>query len=307
MFKKLRSRLYLKYLAIKRKPLLYLRHALFILLFKFLSLFICIFFTIIPLPISNYLQHLMNLNLSFNSFKDISNSIGKLAYSINNLLPTTNDILRISKMILSNLSLNNILNIIRNLPSDLHQFFIKLFEFLLKVFREIRLFIHCLWPINNLLTKIKIFIFTHTKLVKRIIKNLLIMLFNLLFIKILFLMIIPFLGLTAIYFIGVNISFILVAILSLLTSQLGNLIGNAVHNKLLQLYVFIQKNNTHGRFRLSIIISIVIYEKTVYILLKIRRILLWQLYKLMQISIIAILSLYIYLKIKTSNIHIKKD
>lgn len=305
MLKKLRTRLYLKYLAFKRKPLLFLRHLLFIIFFKFLSLFICLFFTIIPLPLSNYLQHLMNLNLSFNSFKDIGVSIGKLAHNLNNLLPTSNEIIRSIKIFFTGFSLNTFFTLIRNLPSDLHQFFLKFFDFVRKVLSEIRLFLRSLWPLKNLLFNIRLFIFTHTQLMKRIIRNLLIMLFNLLFVKILFLLIIPFLGLSAIYFIGVNISFVLIAILSLLTSQLGNLIGCFVHRKLLQAYAYIQKNNQETKSRLFIVFLLFLYSKMVNHLLFIRRVLLWQQYKLLSKSIIWVLSIYIYLKLHLSKL--KKD
>ena len=83
--------------------------------------------------------------------------------------------------------------------------------------------------------------------------------FNVLLIKILFLIIIPLLGISTIYFIGIDISLIIIATLSLLTSQLGALIGKSVTNILIRLYDIIQQRTT--KMNIFLFLIALLYNK----------------------------------------------
>lgn len=78
-------------------------------------------------------------------------------------------------------------------------------------------------------------------------------------IKILFLIIIPLLGISTIYFIGIDISLIIIATLSLLTSQLGTLIGKSVTNILIRLYDIIQQRTT--KMNIFLFLIALLYNK----------------------------------------------
>ena len=81
ILRKQQKKFKLRFRAFKRKPFLFLRHFLLIIIFRFFGVIICLFFTVLPLPLSNFIQHLMNLNLSLNSLKDILSSVKQLSRS----------------------------------------------------------------------------------------------------------------------------------------------------------------------------------------------------------------------------------
>ena len=244
ILRKQQKKFKLRFRAFKRKPFLFLRHFLLIIIFRFFGVIICLFFTVLPLPLSNFIQHLMNLNLSLNSLKDILSSVKQLATNFYTIIPSTNDIMRFIKSFLLNFSPSNFYNILRSLPHDLRQLFLQIFDYLRQRLKDIRLFIRSLFPLRQAFSRFHKFIITHARLTRRLFRNLLMIFFNVLLIKILFLIIIPLLGISTIYFIGVDISLIIIATLSLLTSQLGTLIGKSVTNILIRLYDIIQQRTT---------------------------------------------------------------
>ena len=78
ILRKQQKKFKLRFRAFKRKPFLFLRHFYSSLFFVFRCHYLFVF-TVLPLPLSNFIQHLMNLNLSLNSLKDILSSVKQLA------------------------------------------------------------------------------------------------------------------------------------------------------------------------------------------------------------------------------------
>ncbi|WP_282927602.1 hypothetical protein [Megamonas funiformis] len=258
----------LRFHAFKRKPFLFLRHFLLIIIFRFFGVIICLFFTVLPLPLSNFIQHLMNLNLSLNSLKDILSSVKQLATNFYTIIPSTNDIMRFIKSFLLNFSPSNFYNILRSLPHDLRQLFLQIFDYLRQRLKDIRLFIRSLFPLRQAFSRFHKFIITHARLARRLLRNLLMMFFNVLLIKLLFWIIIPLLGISTIYFIGVDITLIIIATLSLLTSQLGTLIGKLITNTLIHLYDLIQRRTS--KINIFLFLMALIYHKISLLIKKIR-------------------------------------
>lgn len=296
ILRKQQKKFKLRFRAFKRKPFLFLRHFLLIIIFRFFGVIICLFFTVLPLPLSNFIQHLMNLNLSLNSLKDILSSVKQLATNFYTIIPSTNDIMRFIKSFLLNFSPSNFYNILRSLPHDLRQFFLQAFDYLRQRLKDIRLFIKSLFPLRQALSRLRIFIITHANLVKRLFRNLLMVFFNVLLIKILFLIIIPLLGISTIYFIGVDISLIIIATLSLLTSQLGTLIGKSVTNILIRLYDIIQQRTT--KMNIFLFLIALLYNKISLFIKNIRLRLIFLFSCLLQKICLYFIALYLYYKIQ---------
>lgn len=296
ILRKQQKKFKLRFRAFKRKPFLFLRHFLLIIIFRFFGVIICLFFTVLPLPLSNFIQHLMNLNLSLNSLKDILSSVKQLATNFYTIIPSTNDIMRFIKSFLLNFSPSNFYNILRSLPHDLRQLFLQIFDYLRQRLKDIRLFIKSLFPLRQALSRLRIFIITHANLVKRLFRNLLMVFFNVLLIKILFLIIIPLLGISTIYFIGVDISLIIIATLSLLTSQLGTLIGKSVTNILIRLYDIIQQRTT--KMNIFLFLIALLYNKISLFIKKIRLRLIFLFSCLLQKICLYFIALYLYYKIQ---------
>lgn len=296
ILRKQQKKFKLRFRAFKRKPFLFLRHFLLIIIFRFFGVIICLFFTVLPLPLSNFIQHLMNLNLSLNSLKDILSSVKQLATNFYTIIPSTNDIMRFIKSFLLNFSPSNFYNILRSLPHDLRQFFLQAFDYLRQRLKDIRLFIKSLFPLRQALSRLRIFIITHANLVKRLFRNLLMVFFNVLLIKILFLIIIPLLGISTIYFIGIDISLIIIATLSLLTSQLGTLIGKSVTNILIRLYDIIQQRTT--KMNIFLFLIALLYNKISLFIKKIRLRLIFLFSCLLQKICLYFIALYLYYKIQ---------
>lgn len=268
ILRKQQKKFKLRFHAFKRKPFLFLRHFLLIIIFRFFGVIICLFFTVLPLPLSNFIQHLMNLNLSLNSLKDILSSVKQLATNFYTIIPSTNDIMRFIKSFLLNFSPSNFYNILRSLPHDLRQLFLQIFDYLRQRLKDIRLFIRSLLPLRQAFSRFHKFIITHARLARRLLRNLLMMFFNVLLIKLLFWIIIPLLGISTIYFIGVDITLIIIATLSLLTSQLGTLIGKSVTNILIRLYDLIQRRTS--KINIFLFLMALIYHKISLLIKKIR-------------------------------------
>lgn len=296
ILRKQQKKFKLRFRAFKRKPFLFLRHFLLIIIFRFFGVIICLFFTVLPLPLSNFIQHLMNLNLSLNSLKDILSSVKQLATNFYTIIPSTNDIIRFIKSFLLNFSPTNLYNILRSLPHDLRQFFLQAFDYLRQRLKDIRLFIKSLFPLRQALSRLRIFIITHANLVKRLFRNLLMVFFNVLLIKILFLIIIPLLGISTIYFIGVDISLIIIATLSLLTSQLGSLIGRLVTNTLIHLYDIIQRRTS--KMNIFLFLIALLYNRIYLFIKKIRLRLIFLFSCLLQKICLYFIALYLYYKIQ---------
>ena len=163
---------------------------------------------------------------------------------------------------------SNFYNILRSLPHDLRQLFLQIFDYLRQRLKDIRLFIRSLFPLRQAFSRFQKFIITHARLAKRLFRNLLMVFFNVLLIKILFLIIIPLLGISTIYFIGIDISLIIIATLSLLTSQLGTLIGKSVTNILIRLYDIIQQRTT--KMNIFLFLIALLYNKISLFIKKIR-------------------------------------
>lgn len=282
--------------AFKRKPFLFLRHFLLIIIFRFFGVIICLFFTILPLPLSNFIQHLMNLNLSLNSLKDILSSVKQLATNFYTIIPSTNDIMRFIKSFLLNFSPSNFYNILRSLPHDLRQLFLQIFDYLRQRLKDIRLFIRSLFPLRQAFSRFHKFIITHARLARRLLRNLLMMFFNVLLIKLLFWIIIPLLGISTIYFIGVDITLIIIATLSLLTSQLGTLIGKSVTNILIRLYDIIQQRTT--KMNIFLFLIALLYNTISLFIKKIRLRLIFLFSCLLQKICLYFIALYLYYKIQ---------
>lgn len=296
ILRKQQKKFKLRFRAFKRKPFLFLRHFLLIIIFRFFGVIICLFFTVLPLPLSNFIQHLMNLNLSLNSLKDILSSVKQLATNFYTIIPSTNDIMRFIKSFLLNFSPSNFYNILRSLPHDLRQLFLQIFDYLRQRLKDIRLFIRSLFPLRQALSRLRIFIITHANLVKRLFRNLLMVFFNVLLIKILFLIIIPLLGISTIYFIGVDISLIIIATLSLLTSQLGSLIGRLVTNTLIHLYDIIQRRTS--KMNIFLFLIALLYNRIYLFIKKIRLRLIFLFSCLLQKICLYFIALYLYYKIQ---------
>lgn len=296
ILRKQQKKFKLRFRAFKRKPFLFLRHFLLIIIFRFFGVIICLFFTVLPLPLSNFIQHLMNLNLSLNSLKDILSSVKQLATNFYTIIPSTNDIMRFIKSFLLNFSPSNFYNILRSLPHDLRQLFLQIFDYLRQRLKDIRLFIRSLFPLRQAFSRFQKFIITHARLAKRLFCNLLMVFFNVLLIKILFLIIIPLLGISTIYFIGIDISLIIIATLSLLTSQLGTLIGKSVTNILIRLYDIIQQRTT--KMNIFLFLIALLYNKISLFIKKIRLRLIFLFSCLLQKICLYFIALYLYYKIQ---------
>ena len=286
ILRKQQKKFKLRFRAFKRKPFLFLRHFLLIIIFRFFGVIICLFFTVLPLPLSNFIQHLMNLNLSLNSLKDILSSVKQLATNFYTIIPSTNDIMRFIKSFLLNFSPSNFYNILRSLPHDLRQLFLQIFDYLRQRLKDIRLFIRSLFPLRQ----------AFSRLARRLFRNLLMVFFNVLLIKILFLIIIPLLGISTIYFIGIDISLIIIATLSLLTSQLGTLIGKSVTNILIRLYDIIQQRTT--KMNIFLFLIALLYNKISLFIKKIRLRLIFLFSCLLQKICLYFIALYLYYKIQ---------
>lgn len=296
ILRKQQKKFKLRFRAFKRKPFLFLRHFLLIIIFRFFGVIICLFFTVLPLPLSNFIQHLMNLNLSLNSLKDILSSVKQLATNFYTIIPSTNDIMRFIKSFLLNFSPSNFYNILRSLPHDLRQLFLQIFDYLRQRLKDIRLFIRSLFPLRQAFSRFQKFIIIHARLAKRLFRNLLMVFFNVLLIKILFLIIIPLLGISTIYFIGIDISLIIIATLSLLTSQLGTLIGKSVTNILIRLYDIIQQRTT--KMNIFLFLIALLYNKISLFIKKIRLRLIFLFSCLLQKICLYFIALYLYYKIQ---------
>lgn len=296
ILRKQQKKFKLRFRAFKRKPFLFLRHFLLIIIFRFFGVIICLFFTVLPLPLSNFIQHLMNLNLSLNSLKDILSSVKQLATNFYTIIPSTNDIMRFIKSFLLNFSPSNFYNILRSLPHDLRQLFLQIFDYLRQRLKDIRLFIKSLFPLRQAFSRFHKFIITHARLVRRLFRNLLMVFFNVLLIKILFLIIIPLLGISTIYFIGIDISLIIIATLSLFTSQLGTLIGKSVTNILIRLYDIIQQRTT--KMNIFLFLIALLYNKISLFIKKIRLRLIFLFSCLLQKICLYFIALYLYYKIQ---------
>lgn len=296
ILRKQQKKFKLRFRAFKRKPFLFLRHFLLIIIFRFFGVIICLFFTVLPLPLSNFIQHLMNLNLSLNSLKDILSSVKQLATNFYTIIPSTNDIMRFIKSFLLNFSPSNFYNILRSLPHDLRQLFLQIFDYLRQRLKDIRLFIRSLFPLRQAFSRFHKFIITHARLARRLFCNLLMVFFNVLLIKILFLIIIPLLGISTIYFIGIDISLIIIATLSLLTSQLGTLIGKSVTNILIRLYDIIQQRTT--KMNIFLFLIALLYNKISLFIKKIRLRLIFLFSCLLQKICLYFIALYLYYEIQ---------
>ena len=296
ILRKQQKKFKLRFRAFKRKPFLLLRHFLLIIIFRFFGVIICLFFTVLPLPLSNFIQHLMNLNLSLNSLKDILSSVKQLATNFYTIIPSTNDIMRFIKSFLLNFSPSNFYNILRSLPHDLRQLFLQIFDYLRQRLKDIRLFIRSLFPLRQAFSRFHKFIITHARLARRLFRNLLMVFFNVLLIKILFLIIIPLLGISTIYFIGIDISLIIIATLSLLTSQLGTLIGKSVTNILIRLYDIIQQRTT--KMNIFLFLIALLYNKISLFIKNIRLRLIFLFSCLLQKICLYFIALYLYYKIQ---------
>ena len=296
ILRKQQKKFKLRFRAFKRKPFLFLRHFLLIIIFRFFGVIICLFFTVLPLPLSNFIQHLMNLNLSLNSLKDILSSVKQLATNFYTIIPSTNDIMRFIKSFLLNFSPSNFYNILRSLPHDLRQLFLQIFDYLRQRLKDIRLFIRSLFPLRQAFSRFQKFIITNARLARRLFRNLLMVFFNVLLIKILFLIIIPLLGISTIYFIGIDISLIIIATLSLLTSQLGTLIGKSVTNILIRLYDIIQQRTT--KMNIFLFLIALLYNKISLFIKKIRLRLIFLFSCLLQKICLYFIALYLYYKIQ---------
>lgn len=226
----------IRYKAFKKYPLLFISHGLRMVFFRCIGLFICIILTIIPLPLSNLAQHFMNLNISINSFKDFLSSLEKIVAYFKNILPSFSDVFNILRTYISNFNLNALISIMRTFPSDLRRFIVQFFATIGARLHDLKIFIYSLRPISQIPNRFRKFIHKHFLLIERIIRDGTMGFFGLLFVKLFFLFIVPILGIGVISFVGVDISFIIIAILSLISSQLGSLCGRLINALVFKYY-----------------------------------------------------------------------
>ena len=286
----------IRWRAFRRRPLVFLRYLFTILFFRSLGIIICLFLTVIPLPLNHLLQNMFNLNLSLNSFKEIVSSVRKMAFNFNHMLPSVSDVLRMMNTFLTNVNPYNLINIVRDIPMDLRQFMLKLLDYLRERFKDLRVFVKSLWPPRNSWRKLRLFIRAHTIILKRIVRNILMMVFSLLFVKILFFMVIPLLGIGAVYVIGFNVSLIIIAVLSLISSQLGALIGRLVNQSLIKLYDYMQKSERRFAVRLLLISVAIGYNYLKDVLITIRQIICQSLVIYIKSIKLSLFIIYIYYK-----------
>lgn len=178
----------------------------------------------------------MNLNISLNSFRDFLSSLEKVVTYFKNILPSFNDIFNLVRTYISNLNFNAIISIIRTLPSDFRRFIVQLFATMGARLHDLKLFIYSLRPISQIPKRFHSFIKKHILLIKRIIRDGTMGFFGLLFVKLFFLFIVPILGIGVISVVGIDISFVIIAILSLISSQLGSLCGRLINNLIFKYY-----------------------------------------------------------------------
>lgn len=228
--------LYIRYKAFKKYPLLFISHGLRMVFFRCIGLFICILLTIIPLPLSNLAQNFMNLNISINSFRDFLNSMEKIMGYFRNVLPSFNDAFNFLRAYLGNFNPNAIISIMRSFPSDLRRFIVQFFATIGARLNDLKIFIYSLRPISQIPHRFRSFIHKHILLIERIIRDGTMGFFGLLFVKLFFLFIVPILGIGVISFVGVDVSFIVIAILSLISSQLGSLCGRVINALVFKYY-----------------------------------------------------------------------
>ena len=122
------------------------------------------------------------------------------------------------------------------------------------------------------------------------------MVFSLLFVKILFFMVIPLLGIGAVYVIGFNVSLIIIAVLSLISSQLGALIGRLVNQSLIKLYDYMQKSERRFAVRLLLISVAIGYNYLKDVLITIRQIICQSLVIYIKSIKLSLFIIYIYYK-----------
>lgn len=233
---KIRRYIRIRYRAFKAYPLLFICHGLRMVFFRLIGLFICIILTVIPLPLSNLAQHFMNLNISLNSFKDFLTSLERVVSYFKNILPSFNDIFNLLRAYIANFNVNAFLSITRSLPGDFRRFVVQFFATLGARFHDLKLFIYSLRPISQIPKRLRRFFQKHILLIRRIIRDGTMGFFGLLFVKLFFLFIVPILSIGVIRFVGVDISFVIIAVLSLISSQLGSLCGRLINNLVFAYY-----------------------------------------------------------------------
>ncbi len=195
----------------------------------FLGLIICLILTVIPLPLSHFAQNIMSLNISLNSFKDIAKAVELIAQKVLNvfaMLPSWGAVWQFLKKVLRSVNLHNLIEILHNIPQDLRHITVTLCSYINDRFRQLRIFIRSLFPLKNAWQRLINRIKKHIRTVKYLLRQFFKAVFSVIFVKILFLIIIPIAGLNgAVYLLGIDLSLLIIGILSLICSQLGGIIG----------------------------------------------------------------------------------
>lgn len=258
---KIRRFIFIRWRAFRRRPLLFLRYIFATIFFRLLGIIVCVFLTVVPLPLNHLVQNLFNLNLSLNSFQDIMGSVKKMALNLNHMMPSVNDILNMSRQFLVNISTINPINIIRDLPSDLRQFFGQLFCRIQERLRDLKIFCRGMWPPRQCVAKVRMFVRFHAKMIRRLVRSLLMMLTSLICVKFVLIMIIPLLGLSAIKVLGIDVTLVIVGVLTLISSQLGALLGRGINSWLIKLYHYLQQQGPVYQKNVFIVLFFILYAK----------------------------------------------
>ncbi len=243
--------LLIRLLAFKRAPHLFLWNLFWQLFFRLAAILLCLLLTVVPLPLSNMVQGLMNMQLSLDTVSNILDSLRKIFSRLQLFIPSLNDILHF-------LSPNNLINLLRNisiyvdpmrlagwlrdLPGDLQRFFASLFSNIRERWRDLKSFFCSLFPLSTAAKRLHQFVRSHLPAVKRLSRSLFQMLGSFVLVKLGMIFLIPLIGLGgAVYLLGYNISFILIGVFTLLTSQAGMMLGRGINRFMMWLWWHWQK------------------------------------------------------------------
>lgn len=211
--------------------------------FRCMGFILCVLLTVLPLPLSNFMQQVMNLQLSFDSVRKTLESVRIIAGRLGQLMPSINDMMRVFspanvwgvlKNLSSAVSPDMIMQFLRNVPSGLRQFCVTLFDNIRQRWRDLKGLWKSLFPLKDSLKRFRSYVRSHVMAVRRLMQNAFQMAFSLLLVKMALMLIVPLVG--AVYLLGVDVTLLAAAAISLISSQLGTWIGTFVSRMAIRAY-----------------------------------------------------------------------
>lgn len=211
--------------------------------FRCMGFILCVLLTVLPLPLSNFMQQMMNLQLSFDSVRKTLDSMRIIAGRLGQLMPSINDVMRVLapanvwgalKNLSGFLSPDVMLQFVRSVPSGMRQFFMTLFDNIRQRWRDLKGLWKNLFPLRDSLKRLRAYVRSHIMAVRRLMQNAFQMAFSLLLVKLALLLVVPLVG--AVYLLGVDVTLLAAAAVSLISSQLGTWIGTFVSRMALRAY-----------------------------------------------------------------------